>query len=248
MSSGLRKISWLVSFAAMAWAQSPSFEVAAINLDKSGSGNSNWNDHTSRMTAINVSLRALIAFAYQVHDFQISGPDWLRSQRFDIQAEGAEWANRAERPTIMQNLLVERFKLALHRETKELPIYALVIAKNGLKLQSVDPHGESGVSSGRGYMTLKKASLKEIVDSLSRRVDRPVVDNTGLTGGFNGELHWTPDDEQSSPGGPGDSALPDTGPSLFTAIQEQFGLKLIPQKGPVEFLVVDHVEKVPTEN
>jgi uncharacterized protein (TIGR03435 family) len=79
-------------------------------------------------------------------------------------------------------------------------------------------------------------------------VDRPVVDKTGLTGAFKGKLHWTPDDVQASPGDTGDSALPDTGPSLFTALQEQFGLKLIPQKGPVEMIVIDHVEKIPTEN
>lgn len=200
------------------------------------------------MTATNVSLRQLIVFAYQVHDFQIAGPDWLGSERFDIQAEGAEWANRPERPIILQNLLVERFKLALRHETKELPIFALVVAKNGLKLQSVDPNGTSGITSSRGSMTLEKASMKEIVDSLSQRVDRPVIDETGLTGAFNGALHWTPDDAQPSPGGTGDSAASDTGPSLFTAVQEQFGLKLIPQRGPVEVLVIDHVEKVPAEN
>lgn len=251
MSSGLRKTSAILALllsAVLAGAQSPSFDVAAINLDKSGSGSSHWNDHYSKMTATNVSLRSLIGFAYQVHDFQISGPDWLRSQRFDIQAEGAEWANKAERPVMLQNLLLERFKLALHRETKELPIFALVVGKDGPKLQPVTANGRSGVSSSRGNMTLEKASMKEIVDSLSLKVDRPVVDKTGLSGAFNGELHWTPDDVQPAPAGGGDSAVSDTGPSLFTAIQEQFGLKLIPQKGPVEILVIDHAEKVPTEN
>lgn len=251
MSRGLQKTSATLSLlflGALARTQSPSFEVAAINLDKSGSGSSHWNDHQSKMMATNISLRNLIVFAYQVHDFQISGPDWLRSQRFDIQAEGGAWANKTDRPVILQNLLVERFKLALHRETKELPIFVLVVAKEGPKLQSVTPTGSSGISSGRGNMRLEKASMKEIVDSLSMKVDRPVVDKTGLTGAFNGELHWAPDDVQSSPAGVSDSAGSDTGPSLFTALQEQFGLKLIPQKSPVDILVIDHVEKIPTEN
>jgi uncharacterized protein (TIGR03435 family) len=251
MWSDLQKTSaicGLLFFAALACGQSQSFEVAAITLDKSGLNSSHWHDDRSRMTATNVSLRQLIVFAYQVHDFQISGPDWLRSQHFDIQAEGEHWANREERPAILQNLLVERFKLTSHRETKELPVFALVVAKDGPRLQSVKPNGNSGVSSGRGNMTLEKASMKEIVDSLSLKVDRPVIDKTGLTGAFNGELHWTPDDVQPSPPGAGDSALPDSGPSIFTALQEQFGLKLIARRGPVEVVVIDHVEKLPTEN
>ena len=239
----------MLSLAALAGAQSPAFEVAAIHPNKSDSHSSHWDDHRSRMTATNVSLQKLIAFAYQVHDFQISGPDWLRSQHFDIQAEGAEWVNKTQRPLIIQNFLIERFKLALHREAKELPIFALVTAKDGPKLQSVDPHGVSGISSGRGNMTLERASMKELVDSLSQRVNRPIIDKTGLTGAFNGELHWTPDEQQSSSAMiAGDSAIENVGPSLFTAIQDQLGLKLIPQRGQVELLVIDHVEKVPTEN
>jgi len=199
------------------------------------------------MTVTNASLKKLIAFAYQVHDYQISGPDWLSSQRFDIQAEAPEWAKKEERPVILQNLLIDRFKLAVHHSTKSLPAYALAIAKGGPKLQAVDAHGTSGISSGRGNMTLQKASMQEIVDSLSRRLDRPVIDQTGLTGAFNGELHWTPDDDQAD-GNATAAAAADTGPSIFTALQEQFGLKLIPQKASVDFLIVDRVEKLPTAN
>lgn len=237
---------FLLSFSGLQ-APSPAFDVASIWVDKSGVNSTHWHDQNSKMMATNVSLRKLIAFAYQLHDFQISGPDWLGSQRFDIQAEGPEWAKREQRPTIMQNLLVERFKLAVHRTTKELPAYSLIIAKNGPKLQQVAANGSSGVSSSRGRLTLQKASMKEIVDSISRQVDRPVIDNTGLSGAFNGELQWTPDDDTAN-AETGSSASSDAGPSIFTALQEQFGLKLVPQRGPVEVLVIDRVEKLPTEN
>lgn len=138
------------------------FEVAAIKPNKSGSNDSHWNDHSSKMTAANVTLRQLIAFAYGVHDFQISGPDWLRAEHYDIRAEGEAWASRDQRPLVLQNLLTDRFKLLIHRETKELPVYALVIAKDGVKLQRVNATGESCVSSSRGHMTLQKASMKDM--------------------------------------------------------------------------------------
>jgi uncharacterized protein (TIGR03435 family) len=248
---GLRTVRLAVSvllplFCSNSEAQSPSFEVASIRVDRSGVNSSNWHDQKSRMTATNVSLRRLIAFAYQVHDFQVAGPDWLRSDRFDIQAEAPEWAEKDKRPIIMRNLLVERFNLVVHVASKQLPTYALTLAKQGPKLQSVDQGGASGVTSTRGSLILQRASMQEIVDSLSRIVDRPVIDKTGLAGGFNGGLHWTPVDQDADSAAAG--SAPDNGPSLFTAIQEQFGLKLVPQKALIRMLVIDRVEKIPTEN
>jgi uncharacterized protein (TIGR03435 family) len=238
---------FLYPFCSQAQAQSPTFDVASIRVSNSGDSSSYWHDQRSRMMATNVSLQKLITFAYEVHDFQISGPGWLRSQRFDIQAEAAEWAEKGKRPIIMQNLLTERFNLAVHRTTKNLTVYALIDTSQGPNLSPVDAGGTSGVTSNRGHLTLKKASMKELVDSLSRIVDRPVIDKTGLTGAFNGELRWMPDNEQADSTQSSVTAS-DDGPSLFTAIKEQFGLKLIPQRASVEMLVIDRVEKLPTEN
>jgi uncharacterized protein (TIGR03435 family) len=150
---------------------------------------------------------------------------------------------------MLQNLLADRFRLVLHREQKTLPVYELVITNNGPKLHA-GKHGIGGVSSHRGYISGQNASMPELIDSLSRRVDRPVVDKTGLKGVYNFTLQWSPEDMHSMPSAQedGSEANDNSGPTIFTAIQEQLGLKLVPRKDQVEILVIDHVNKVPTEN
>ncbi len=151
---------------------------------------------------------------------------------------------------MIRNVLADRFKFVFHREQRNLPIYALVAAKSGPKLLAVKDDGHSGSDSRRGHMTVH-GPMSTFAEALSRQIDRPIVDKTGLTGCFKGELDWTPDDNQapaSSPSGSATAASENTGPSIFTAVQEQLGLKLIPQKGAVEILVVDHAERIPTEN
>ena len=172
----------------------------------------------------------------------------------------AEAQMKPAREHMLQTLLADRFKLTIHRETKKLPIYSLVVAKGGAKLHEAKPgdtyptgiKGPNGRSAshmmrmGRGELTAQGIGMEEIAHLLTQQAGRTVVDNTALKGNYDFTLHWTPD--QSAPalsgpsgGGPDSTTSSESGPSIFTAIQEQLGLKLEPQKGPVEILVVDHV-------
>ena len=181
----------------------------------------------------------------------------------------------ARRRRKVQSLLADRFKLTLHRETKEFPVYALMIAKNGSKLQEVadtplesgppDPKGApdgprkgmKGIRMDRGEVSGQGATISLLAEVLSNQVGRTVLDKTGLKGHYDFTLKWTPDESQGAmikgpgDGGPGTGNAPPppdaSGPSIFTAVQEQLGLKLESQKGPVEILVIDHVER-PSEN
>jgi len=152
----------------------------------------------------------------------------------------------------MQTLLADRFKLAIHRETKEMPIYELVAGKNGPKLVAAPESGDQHKGQfrlGRGQMNLSSASMPDLADSLSRIVGRNVYDRTGIAGTYEIKLEWTPDEGQfpefkdHGDGKEGSAAAPETGPSIFAALQEQLGLKLEAAKGPVEVVVIDHIEK-----
>ena len=261
----------------------PAFEVASIKPNKSGDrGVRIMFPSGTRFTATNVALRMLIRVAYGVQEFQISGgPDWLNSEKYDIEAkaeasspnddmfkmtEDQRNAGMERRKLMIQALLAERFKLTLHRETKELPVYALLIAKNGPKVQQAagadlappdlkDAKGPGlkgeGMRMGRGDLSGQAVEMRFLAEGLSNQLGRTVLDKTGLKGAYNFTLKWTPDESQGpmfKPPGEGAPPPPDpSGPSLFTAIQEQLGLKLDSQKGPVEILVIDHAEKA-TEN
>ena len=226
-------------------------------------------------------LRMLLTVAYGVREFQISGgPGWINSDRYDILAKperGTASDNApsdprpmsdSERKTVqeqmqqrLQSLLADRFQVTIHRETKEAPVYALVVAKGGSKLQPSErkegnaPRGPM-MRLGRGEINGQGVKLEMLATSLSNILGRSVVDQTGLSGNFDVKLQWTPDLGQSpTPFGgaappPGVQAPPPpdpNGPSIFTALQEQLGLRLESQKGPVEMIVIDHVEK-PSEN
>jgi uncharacterized protein (TIGR03435 family) len=213
--------------------------------------------------------------AYWVQDFQVlGGPAWTNSERYNVEAksEGNPAFNRDVRSLQLrrlQTLLRDRFKQALHRETKELPIYQLTVAKGGPKLQpptciqrepgdlKIEP-GKTmmdycgfGGFSGRGGYQASNASMAELAEALAVPLGRIVIDQTGITGRFRIQLTFTPDATvpfPDAPGGPTDAAATaDLGPSIFTAIQEQLELKLESSKGPVEVLVIDHVER-PSEN
>lgn len=226
------------------------------------------------------SLKMLLTFAYDVRDFQVSGgPGWINSDRYDIVAK-AERSAGAETPlddprkmtdeqrkTVgdqmrerLRALLADRFQVTLHRETKEQSVYALVVAKNGPKLQEAQAKEGTGprgpmMRMGRGELSGQGVALDMLTRTLSSQLGRTVIDRTGLKGNFDFKLTWTPDPGQSAgpPGGgppPGADAPPPpdpNGPSIFTALQEQLGLRLESQKGPVEMLVIDRVEK-PSEN
>ena len=272
-----------------AQAQSPNtshsyeYEVASIKPNKSGTNMVRLMFSPDGLSATNGTLQMLIHAAYGVEDNQISGgPRWLNSDHYDIEAKMdsatadalhklSEDQGRLERQRMLQVLLADRFKLTIHRETKELPVYMLVIAKNGPKIQEAKPgdtypngfkgpDGRAGAGmffmDGRGSVTGQGIPIENLARLLSQQLGRKVEDKTALTSKYDFTLKWTPDESQGAmfkgPGpGPQDAASrppPDaSGPSIFTALQEQLGLKLESQRGPVEILVIDHAEQ-PSEN
>lgn len=278
-----QRLSLLAAVAALGQAQSPNvraqFEVASIKPHP-GIGNLVHIQPYpgGRLVVENFTLRLLMQNAYGVQPFQIlGGPGWINSERYDVEAkaDGSPSGKQMTGP-MLQTLLEDRFKLRLHRETKLLPVFGLMIAKGGAKLQrskeggcipfSMDslplpPMRVPGVPRtvfcgflGFGMegpdrkLEMAGVSMAELATSLSRgELRRTVIDKTGLVGTFDVNLHWSIDVVQADPGAPGDPAKPPTanptGPSIFTAIQEQLGLKLESTKGPIEVLVVDHVEK-----
>jgi len=260
-----------------------SFEVASVKPAKSDSpGMFIRNDPNGSFSAKNAPLKLLMQIAYRVKEAQISGgPSWINSEPFDIEAKpdesvATELQNlpQAERevviPSMLQSLLAERFKLTLHHETKELPVYVLLVAKNGPKMHESAPAapdepapGAPGpgpnrrgsiMMQGRGQLTVNSQPLSQFANLLSHFLGRVVVDQTGLKANYDFKLQWTPGDEEMmfrgmGPGPDGRPAPPPdaSGPTLFTALQEQLGLKLESQKAPVDTLVIDHVDK-PSEN
>jgi uncharacterized protein (TIGR03435 family) len=180
-----------------------------------------------------------------VRDYQISAPDWLGSERFDIVAKLPRHTGDSETGARLQRLLADRFKLAVHRETKEFPVYALVQGRSGSKLKAVEDKDGHNTNSKNGRLTAQRISMARLAEFLSRQMERPVVDMTGLTGVYDLTLEWSPDD-----GMKGDKPAGDVppGPDLLTALQQQLGLTLRSQKAPLEMIVVDHVERVPSEN
>jgi uncharacterized protein (TIGR03435 family) len=226
----------------------PEFEAASIKPNKSGSGNSSSHTTQGQLVATNLSLRDYIRWAFEVRDYQISGPDWLGSERFDIVAKFPPHNAKNEAGPLLQRLLAERFKLAVHRETREFPVYALLPGKSGPKPKAVEDTGSHNTNSTRGHLTGQQISMMRLAEFLSRQMERPVVDLTKLPGVYDLTLDWVPD-EALKPGAdskPAGDAPP--GPDLLTALQQQLGLKLQPQKAPLELIVVDHADRVPVEN
>lgn len=268
----------------------PSFEVASIKPNRSGTGNRFFRlADPSRFTVTNIPAKDLIEFAYHVQPFQISGgPAWINSQGYDIEAKVDDSTvaelqklpqdQRMEQYRLMlQSLLTDRFKLSLGHETKELPIYVLVVAKGGPKLTpttipATPPAGPDAKGQPRGPMMMMSpgrlmakgtttASLAEVLGRQPELGGRLVVDQTGITGKFDFTLTFAPERMMPMPGanGPGGQGQPmprpkdappppdPNAPSIFTALQEQLGLKLESQKGPVQTLVIESIEK-PSEN
>jgi uncharacterized protein (TIGR03435 family) len=233
------------------------FDVASVRPNNSGIRGSGFNPQGSRFTATNVSLFLLIEWAYEMQDFRISGgPAWMKSDRFDIAAESEGTPSIAQLRSMLQPLLADRFHLQVHRQTKELPVYELSVAKGGSKLKegrcggTPSPANPCGGTSGstRGTLIGRAVSLQTMAKDLSGVLSRVVLDKTMLRGEFDFDLTWTPD--ETFPRGPGDPDAPaadPNGPSIFTALQEQLGLTLKPAKGLVDVLVIDRAE-LPDEN
>jgi uncharacterized protein (TIGR03435 family) len=229
------------------------FEVASIKVNKSGGVNGvtgrggQIRPSKGQIAMENVTLWKALGFAYGIgedKDYAITGPDWLKTERYDIVGKIPAGATFEQMRKMLQATLSDRFKLELHHETKQMPIYALVIAREGLKIKETEM-GHGGFSFGRGHIEAKSGALAAFADRLSQMVDRPVIDYTNTAGVFNFTLDWSPDVPMTAPG---DDSSNSTGPSIFTAIQQQLGLRLEARRGPVEVLVVDRGERVPIEN
>jgi uncharacterized protein (TIGR03435 family) len=226
-----------------ALAQSPAFEVASIKLNNSGSGRGTETTGPGRVTFVNTNISSLIQQAFGIKGFQISGaPGWVTSDQFDVSATTGTSKDLSdiELEPYFESLLAERFHLRYHRETKEMQVYALGVAKTGTKLTAHAGAGDNstGINNGPAKTTMKSIniSMSVFAGTLGGRLDRMVIDNTGLTGGYDLTLEWAPNPSPDS-----------TEPSLFTALQEQLGLKLESTKAPVEIIVIDNIER-PSEN
>jgi uncharacterized protein (TIGR03435 family) len=258
----------ILSIAGEAPAQQSAFEAATVKRRIEPGGGFIGRQAGGRFTAQGASLQDLIVFAYRLQSYQIvGGPAWLNKERWDISANGGP--NSPDDVLIaLQQLLTDRFALGVHRETQQLPIFALVLARSDgrlgpqLKRSPVDcaamkaEAAKTGVIppdaprlcnvQGRvGSIRMGGSPLSEFIPILSERLQRTVVDRTGLTGPFDLTLTYTPDPSQIAPGAlaPGDQpTLDPNGPSIFTALQEQLGLKLEATRAPVEVLVIDHAE------
>ena len=236
----------ILAAAATAVAQSqPAFEVASVKKGEGGGppGDIPRNTDASpgHFAMRNVPLRMLIEWAFDLKDYQITGPEWIKvDERYDVVAKAAGPATEDQMKPMLQALLVERFQMKIHKETKPMDVYALVPGKGAPKVKPASTDGQPGIQSGSDGVTFHQFPLSRLTFLLTRRMDRPVLDLTGLKGVYDYTL------DLSGLGRPGDENPP--GPSIFSAIQHDLGFKLEARKEPVQILIIDHVEKVPTAN
>jgi uncharacterized protein (TIGR03435 family) len=240
----------LVSLAFRSASAQATFEVATIKPSppqEPGRVSSGFsvNNTSGRLSYSNVTLRDLISRAFQVARFQIAGPDWVDTARFDMEATFAPGTPMDQVPVMLQAVLGERFRLATHRETRRMAVYTLTVLKGGegkLKLiPDKDDNNINSNSSRNSWHVSAQVGMKAFAAFLAERVERPVLDQTTLPGSYQLTLDWAP--ENSVPAGD-ETPLP----SLFTALQEQLGLKLSPTSGPAEVIVIDGADREPSGN
>jgi uncharacterized protein (TIGR03435 family) len=273
-------VNWLRAQVQTSPAIRPAFDVASVKPNKSGPGLVRIGSFQGRFSATNVTLRMLLRNAYGLQDFRMSGgPSWIDSERFDIEAKADGIATPQQVQAMLRTLLEERFKLNAKTETRELPVYALVMARNDGRLggqlrragaeclairtwpgapapppppPGPPPATRDGPQCGsmlvQGNVSGRKMTMERLATMLSPWVNRSVLDRTNLAGNFDLDLQWAPDQMPTGPfGAPPGVPIDPNGPSLFTALQEQLGLKLDSQRGPVEVLVIESAER-PTED
>jgi uncharacterized protein (TIGR03435 family) len=231
----------------------PAFEVVSVKVSKAGCDNMIVNSPPGRFSAHCTTLMGLLFNAYPTvkPSVPIPGlPGWANSERFDVDAKADDETAAAmqnlsreeqwkQTQIMLQAALADRFRLRAHNEAREGPIYELVAAKGGFKLKEAPASEHSrGNSWGHDHIQVRTGPISGFVFALSDVLSRNVVDKTRLSGNYDIDLKWTPDEQQGTP---------DAGPTIFTALEEQLGLKLVPAKGPVDTFVVDHVER-PAEN
>jgi uncharacterized protein (TIGR03435 family) len=272
----------LVCFLTRAQTPKPTFEVASIKpatplgpmgMQANRKGGPGTSDPTTYLCE-NCPLSWVVSKAYDVQPFEFSGPDWLESVRFDFAAKVAPGASKEAFREMLQNLLADRFKLAVHREKKVMEVFELTVSKGGLKIHEaapkdaihddpppaqmqrdrdgfpiLPPGATMAVAPGHARIRSDNQPVGWLARMLSGQLHGPVIDSTGLTGKYDYMLSWAFDERPpaSSDGAP--TAMADAyRPALIGAVQSQLGLKLEQKKGPAEVLMVDHMEKTPTEN
>lgn len=229
----------------------PVFEVATIKPVESGPKSPRFivMQGTNRFVEKDYTLKLLIAAAYNLNPKAVTGgPSWMESDHYDILAltPGNKQPTHDEQMAMLRTLLADRFKLAFHRESKVFPIYSLELAKGGSRLKpsaspTDQPHLISTVYPQRIVLPARNASMADFASVLQRAIlDRPVVDRTGLRGRYDFDLEWAPDESQF--GGDIPASTDASIPALFTAIQQQLGLRIVATRGPIQAIVVDHAD------
>jgi uncharacterized protein (TIGR03435 family) len=242
----------------------PAFEVASVKPAAPGASmkRTTMNTDPGRIDYRTVALGALLSKAYDLKNYQLTGPDWMFTERYDVVATLPPGTSEKQIPLMLRTLLADRFKIAMHRERKVIPVYELSPGKDGFKARPSD-RAEDGIrlsmSTGSRKLT-GTARLSALADILSAMLDRPVLDATGISGVYDINLEWAPDEREAnslvgmkvamatrdgkSLGG-GESAA---GGTLANTLRDTLGLKLEPKKSPVEILIVDSASKIPVEN
>ena len=234
----------------------PTYDVVSITPNKSDSGNMMFNNQDATFTATNMRLKNLLSNAFDIREDLISGlPNWAGSARYDLKAKivdpdlpALKKLTENQRADMLAQVLADRFQLKSHTETKNLPVYNLVVTPHGPKFKPSpnqdDQHG--GMSGGDHEVTINASPIATLVYFLAGDLHRTVIDQTGLTARYDLHLTWAPD-TPDRPAGQDNGQPADAGPSLFSALVDQLGLKLVPAKGPVPTLVIDHIDP-PTPN
>jgi uncharacterized protein (TIGR03435 family) len=252
----------LLGTTAQVFAQTKEFEVASIKSHKDDDGRVGIQiTPGGRWRATNVPVNLLLQIAYDLRPGQLSGaPNWINSERYDVEAKLDDSLGPNPKPEQMrpylQALMEKRFQFKFHRETKEMPVYVLAVAKGGPKLKESDPAAVGPrIRMGMGQLTCTKIKMDAFARELSRQLGRPILNQTDLNGDYDLDLTYAPEGPgpggegahggggAGGPGGPPSAAPGSDAPTIFTAIQEQLGLKLDSRKAPVELLIVDRLEK-----
>ena len=225
----------------------PSFEVASIRLSNTDPVPFTADNEplsgfpNNRFYARNLPLKLTLGVAFSVDQRYVEGgPAWLDTQNYFIEAkvEGGQQLSKEQMQPLLQNLLAQRLGLKVHHESRFVAGYEMIVAKGGHKLQPSN-RASGFLSIGPNALSGGKEDAAAIAQSLSYAIHQPVVDKTGLTGSYDIKLPYAPTNNPNA-----DSTSPD----IFTAIQDQLGLKLVPTKVPVDYLIIDHVDRTPTEN
>ena len=238
----------ILAAAVPAVSQAPAFDAASIKPSNVGTDSSSWHSRLGYMVMKNQTLQRLVAIAYGFTDEQriLGGPKWVGSDRFDVEARAVGPAKDPELLLMLQNLLAERFHLAVHRETKNGSGFSLALVKGGLKISPDETEGKQVWNSRRGKIVAERVSMARVAESLTGLLGAPVVDVTGTKERYSFTLEWTPDAPRT-PGPDGTPAAAPSGPSLEDVLGSQLGLKLENRKLSIDVIVIDKAEK-PTEN